>query len=340
MKAKEHQVSALIPQIKSGFKAALVFGPEQGMVQEVSEKIAGIIVENMKDDFCVVKLTPSKIKEIPSILTDEGNAVSLLGGRKLIWLKEADNTILEAVVDYVEQIKTDSFLLISAGNLTKSSGLRNWGENHEAVLSVVCYAEADKEVQAFIRGYLFEKQKTISRPALVLMSEKLGENRLLTRQELDKLITYLGDKKTVDEADVDAVITDTAGASADALCCAVATGQLTQAQREYTLMIENGETEVAIIRILYNYFNKLLDAACVVEQNGIEAGVAKMLRPAQYRMTDSVRLQLRLLKKPFIVKVLKNLIQTEKEAKTTGFPIGIALNRVVLQITNAVRRIK
>ena len=38
MKAKPFQINALVPQIKNNFKGALIFGPDLGVVQEISEK--------------------------------------------------------------------------------------------------------------------------------------------------------------------------------------------------------------------------------------------------------------------------------------------------------------
>ena len=195
MKAKPFQINALIPQIQKGFKGAFFFGPDFGIVQELSEKTAKMIAPNLKDEFSVIKITQAKLKEVPTILIDEGNAPSFLGGRKLIWIKDADNNILPAIESYFEQIKTDSFLLISAGNLTKNSALRSFCENHSDILSIACYNDDAKDVGAFIREVLAEYKIQIEPSALPLLVERLSENRMATRRELDKLVCYLGSKK-------------------------------------------------------------------------------------------------------------------------------------------------
>ena len=340
MKAKPIQINALIPQIKKDFKGACFFGPDFGMVQELSEKTAKIIVPNLQDEFSVIKLTPSKLKEIPTILIDEGNAPSFLGGRKLIWLKEADNNMLSAVENYFEQIKTDSFLLITAGNLTKNSALRQFCETHSSILTVACYTEEAKDVAVFIREVLAEKGIQISSTALPLLVERLGENRMATRRELDKLLCYLGDKKVVDLNDVFNIITDTQNASMDVFCHAVATGDMKKAEKEYHLMLENGENPVGIIRILYNYFNKLLDAADTMEKSGLEAAVKKIMKPAQFRLESSFQKQIKIWKKTFVLKVLSLLIDSERQVKSTGLPSELILNRIVIQITNVARKSK
>jgi len=315
-----------------------VFGPDFGIVQEISEKIASFVVPDPRDSLGVIKVTPQKIKEIPSLLLDEGNAPVLLGGRKLIWVKEADNTLLEAIESYFSNIQTDSFLLISAGNLTKTAALRVFCEEHPNILSVVCYADEARDVADFIRETLSEAGIRVTQEAMPLLVERLSENRLATRRELDKLISYLGDKKQVETADVLAVITDTQNASTDIFCCAVATGNRDVAEKEYHLMLENGENPVSIIRILYMYFNRLLDASETMIQVGPDAALKKIMKPAQFRLESQFRTQLQIWKKSFVLKVLNLLIEAERQAKTTGLPAELILDRVVMQIATVAKR--
>lgn len=341
VKAKPLQVSALKPQIQKTFKGALVFGPDFGVAQEISEQIARFIVSDLQDTFCVVKITPQQIKEIPSLLLDEGNGVSLMGGRKLIWVKDADNTVTDAVSAFLSYCQTDSFLLLSAGNLTRTSSLRTFCESNQSLLSIACYAEESKDVAVFIRGILNEKGIQIQPDVLMLLVERLSENRLMTRRELDKLITYLGEQKMVTADDVRAIITDTVDASTDILCCAICEGDQKKADKEYHLMLLNGETPVGIIRILSNYFNKLLEASEVFASSGqIDMAIKKVLRPAQFQLKESVLRQIRIWKKSYILKVLSLLLEAEKQVKSTGFPAELILDRVIIQITGVAKRYK
>lgn len=340
MKAKPIQTDALASQIKSDFCGALIFGPEFGLVSELGDKIARMIVPDIKDDFCVIKLTPQKIKEIPTILLDEGNAVSLMGGRKLIWIRDADQSVFEAVQTYFDHIKTNTFLLMTAGNLTKSSALRAFCENHPSVLTIACYVEDEKDVAAFIRETLSEKQIQVSSAALPVLVERLSENRLTSKRELEKLITYLGNKKTVELSDVFDIITDTQNSSLDRFCFAVALGQQEVAQKEYHLMIGNGENPVGIIRILYNYFNKLFDVSDLVAAGSFDEALKKVLKPAQFRLKGAMQQQLKMWKKSHIFQVLNLLLEAERQCKSTGQPAELVLDRVILKVTSAAKRLK
>jgi len=340
VKARPYQVPALVRQIQHEFRSALVFGSDLGLVREVSEKIGGFIVPDIHDPLCVISITNQKIKEFPGVLADEANAVSLLGGRKLIWIKEADQIIIDAVEDYINRVQTDAFLIISAGNLSKSSALRQFCETHKDILTIACYPEEAKDVAFFIKDVLAEQGMQVRPDAMPLMVERLSENRLITRRELEKLICFLGDKKTVEVSDVLAIITDTQNASTDMFCCAVATGDRETADKEYKLMLENGENPVSIIRILSIYFNKLLIANDVKKEQGLEAAIKKIMKPAQFRFKSSFSQQIQIWKKSHIFKVLNLLIEAEKQVKQTGFPADLILDRVIIQISSVSRRLK
>ena len=170
--------------------------------------------------------------------------------------------------------------------------------------------------------------------------ERLSENRMATRQELEKLFCYLGYKKVIDLKDVFDIITDTQSASVDVFCHAVATGDMKKAEKEYRLMLENGENPVGIIRILFNYFNKLLDASDTMEKAGMDMAVKKIMKPAQFRLEASFQQQIRIWKKSFILKVLNLLLDGEKQVKSTGLPAELILSRIVIQITNVARKNK
>lgn len=341
MKAKAYQIDALKTQIQGHFKGALIFGSDFGVVQETATKIAGLIVSDLKDDFSVCRIVPSQLRETPSLLLDEGNSVLLMGGRRLIWLRDAENNTLDAVDSFITHVQTDSFLLITADNLTKSSGLRTFCEGNPNILTIACYPDEAKDIAFFIRETLGEQGISVEPKALSLLVDRLNENRLATRRELEKLIVYLGDKKTVTKDDVTAVITDTANASSDLFCCSVAEGNQKNADRMVSLLLSNGENPVGLVRILMNHFNLLLMASDLLNKDGnLEASVKKILKPAQFRLEKTMKRQVVMWKKDYILKVLDLLLVTEQQIKSMGMPAELVLSRTVTQIAAKANKIR
>lgn len=340
MKAKAYQIPALKKEITSSYKGALVYGADFGSVLETAEQIARMITPDLKDDFCVIRLSPAKIKENKSIVLDNANAMSLMGGRRLIWIKEADNTCAFVIEDVLAQIKTDAFVLITADNLMKNSALRTAAENHPHFLTIACYEDTERDIMNAVTAFLSEQGYRASPAALNLLKDRLTENRVASRRELEKLIAYMGDRKNIEETDVKDIITTSSTVSFDALCMAVAGGYAKEADTAFQLLLASGETSVGVVRVLINYFNKLLLAVnAVAGGEPIDVAAKRVLRAAQFKLEADVKRQLTLWKVAWIVRVLNLLCETEKQTKTTGMPADLMVARTILMITNVPAKI-
>lgn len=333
MKAKAYQIPALTRSIQHELKGALVYGTDWGVVQETAEKIARLIAPDLSDSLAVCRITAAHLKETPSFLLDEANTPSLMGGRRLIWLANATAECLEPFDTFLDHVKTDTFVLLTAEMLSKSAGLRALCENHPQVLAVACYADEEKDIRLFIQNILSAAGFDCAVGARALLAERLNENRTLTRRELEKLMTYMGAERRIREADVEAVITDTTQASAELLCYAVAGGSRAQADRQGKILLSRGETAVGLIRQLQQHFSALLAGLDFKEQGlSSEAAAKRILRPAQFRLEEAFMRQLSLWSKERVVRVLEALVETERALKSSDSLPELVFQRTLLQI--------
>ena len=340
MKAKPSQIDALAKQICSTFKVALIHGADFGIVEDCAQKIIKMIVPK-NDEFSFIKINKQQLKENPARLLDEGNSISFLGGRKLIWLKEADNLTAPAVEDYLNYIQSDTFLLVTADALQKSSALRNLIENSPDGLEVACYNDEDKDVRLLIASVLREKGFSPDNDVLNTLSERLTDNRITTQSELEKLAIYMGDKKNITIQDVNEIISKPQSATFDDLCHQTALGHQKEADKILKNLLVNGETPVTIVRILTAHFNKLL-LAVDLSENGVskEDILKKVLRANQFKQKEIMANQIYLWKKPFLIKVLQSLLEAEKQTKTTELPAELIIERVITMIAGIPKKIR
>lgn len=339
MKVKPYQINALSSQIKSSYKAALVFGTDPSVIQDTAEQIARYIVPSLKDDFNVIKVFQSQLKEHPSLLTDEGNALSFMGGRKLIWLKEADTHATEAVMDFTRFVKTDSFLLITTGNLTKSAALRVQSEENPLILAVACYTDDEKNIKNNVLTTLKNNGYTISPEILSILCQRMSENRLAVKSELNKLMTYLGDRKTITNTDIDTVISVTATASIDALCQQAAGIQFEKTDFLYRQLLQAGESPVTLIRYLIAYFNNLLLGIHLIQKKvPLETIFKKILKPNQFNQKEALARQLHYWDMATLIKITDLLFETEKQMKTSGLNPELMLHRTLTLVNSAAKK--
>ena len=340
MKAKPIQIDALKSQIKTNYKAVLLFGTDFSVVEDCAQQIIKIIISK-PDDFSVIKVSKSQVKETPTILTDEANTISFLTERKLIWLKDADNTHTNIIESFMDNVKTNTFLLLTADNLLKNSSLRLFCENNPYILTIACYEDSEKDIRFLIQNTLKSNNCTFSANIIDLLYHRLNENRLTTKNELEKLVTYLGKNKDITEKDIEAIIPDITDSTTDILCFAVSGGVQDEADKSIQILLSNGENPVSIVRILSAHFNKILLGADLLSQNeSSDAICKKILRSNQYMLKDKMMSHIYMWKKEYILKTIELLTDTEIQAKSTGIPSDIVLQRTITMIAGLARNLK
>ncbi len=89
------------------------------------------------------------------------------------------------------------------------------------------------------------------------LSQQLGNDRYVTYQELEKLITFAGEAKTLRFEDVQALVDYNREINFDNVVNAVADRNLQALEKTLTLLLREGTQPVAYLRALQRYFNRL-----------------------------------------------------------------------------------
>ena len=341
MKAQKYQIDALASDIKNFFQGALVFGYDESMVQDYAKKIARLIVPNLKDDFCVREITAAQIKENPSLVLDELNALSLMGGRRLVWIKNATESMGSMIDDVLQQVKTNNFLLITGDAFNKNASVRVVCENHPKMLAIVCYPDEANDIRILIQNTLSQNGYQITPDALAAFLESVGQSRGITLSELDKLITYQKNEKLITTETIQRVIDNSSTFSFDSLCFAISEGNHVNAIHFYEHLLESGETPVSIVRKLLTYFNKMLLGVHLLQQKkSMEEALKKVLTPAQFKLKSAMTRQLTCWHKEALSAVLKQLLETEKNTKTTALPAELIVARMITSLTARAKKLQ
>ena len=86
---KNHEYSGFIRREGTPYRIILIYGPDRGLVSERAAEVAAKTGVDLKDDFAVLKLESSDLSGDPGRLADEFGAISLFGGDRLVWVKNA-----------------------------------------------------------------------------------------------------------------------------------------------------------------------------------------------------------------------------------------------------------
>ena len=186
----------------------LVFGPDAGLVAERARTVLSRAVDDPRDAFQFVRLDGDDVAADPLRLADEANAVPMFGGRKAIGLEATAKSLIPALEPLLKAPPRDCVVVVEAGALKRDHLLRKLCEREKAAAAIECYPDGPREIAQLIESELAAAGLTIEPDAKEMLLGLLGQDRLTTRSELDKLATYAHGAGRVEIADIEAVVAD------------------------------------------------------------------------------------------------------------------------------------
>jgi hypothetical protein len=131
MEVKASAAERFVGQFPSHLVAALVYGPDQGLVRERAATVAKSVLPDLNDPFRVAELDESTIESDPARLWDEAAALSMIGGRRVVRVRSANNGLAPTFQKFLAAPPGDALIVIEAGDLAKSGALRRVFEGAE-----------------------------------------------------------------------------------------------------------------------------------------------------------------------------------------------------------------
>ena len=187
----------------------LIFGSDPGLVAERLRTVLVRAVDDPKDAFQLVRMSGDEVASDPLKLADEANAVPMFGGgRKAIGIEATGKALLPAIERLLRAPPRDCVVAVEAGALKRDHQLRKLCESERCAAAIECFPDGPREVAQLIDSELAASGLSIEPDAKELLLTLLGEDRLTTRSELDKLATYAHGEGRVSVAHVEAVVAD------------------------------------------------------------------------------------------------------------------------------------
>ena len=116
MKVPAARADAFAAAPPDDIRGLLIYGPDLGLVRERAETAAKAIAGSLSDPFNNVEFTPAALREEPSRLTDEACALSMMGGRRVVRLREATDAVAGAATDALAA-NGEALIIVEAGDL-------------------------------------------------------------------------------------------------------------------------------------------------------------------------------------------------------------------------------
>jgi DNA polymerase-3 subunit delta len=297
-------------------------------------RIKSFILAGNDDPFAYVEIDEAKLVSDPAMLADELNAISLMGGKRCIAIRAATDKLAKIIEAAAGYFHPAVFVIAVADELSTRSALRSWFEKEPKAAAVACYKDEVRDVTAVVRAAMSEAGIALDRDAMDYLAGQLGNDRYVTRQELEKIITYAGENKTLALEDIQALVDYNRDTDLDELVNAVADKNLKSMEKTITLLAREGASPVAYMRSLQRYFNRLYGMRIRVHNGeNIDAVIASARPPVFFRQVPVMTRHLQQWDVAQIAKALKLLVEAELACKTSDLPALPASGRKLMQVT-------
>ena len=272
---KSSAVASFIRSPAPACRAALVYGPDAGLVAERASALAQIFAGHGQTE--IVRLDDRDLAEDPARLEVELRTTPMFASQSVVRVTagpKLDVPSLKALL----AADFDNPLIVEAGNLRPDSGLRKLFESHKSAAALPCYGD-ERALSGLIDAELAEAGLSIDRQTRDYLMTRLGADQALSRSEVAKLAIYAQGAKNVSHDDIDAIVGDAAETALENFVYAVSSGDPAAALSELQRLAAAGTENTSALSALGRHFTQLHRVASAMAQGGGIEEAVKALRP-------------------------------------------------------------
>ena len=226
----------------------LVFGRDCGAVTECARKLETLARRRDAAGGSVVRVGSDEVAGNPGKLSDEINAASLFGGEPVIALRVTDgrHNVMAGLAPLLDSPPKAGWLIVEAGDLAPSSAVRKAFEANVHAAALPCY-ESDARDLAVMAHAMFEDAGcTIELEAVDLLVATIGNDRLISRSEIEKLVLYVGEGGRAGIDDVLAVVGENLDVRGDRITDDAFLGRSDAVEADLIRLRAEGQSPVAL----------------------------------------------------------------------------------------------
>lgn len=331
MKLKPADINKIISAPPSELRFILFYGPDSGLVTTRAQQATAAICSDSTDPFRISRWSEDQLLGDRPKLGDDINALAMMGGRRVIRIQPAGDKLAALLEPLLTPSKSDTLVIALAGELTPRSKLRKLAETSSHAVAIACYEDNVASRRSLIQTQCKQAQLSIDNDALEYLIENLGSDHGVSRQELEKLLLYMGppttEPRTVTLNHARAVIGDTAAWRIDDIADAMLLGKMERLERNFQSALQAGAVAVRILNVVSTSTRRIHALASEVEQGeNPGSAIAKMRPPVPFFRKDIIAEQLRRWPRKRLDRALMLLSQAELECKS-GIGADISLCR-------------
>lgn len=336
MKATKANIGRAVDQPDAGIRFYLFYGPDEAQ----SRAFAARLVESLGASRFLVGA--GTLKSDPASLADEAGALSLFGGKRVIWIEPASREIEEAVSGLFEAPVTESPVVAIAGALTKTSALLKLAETSPMAIAHAAYAPEGKDAERMVTDVGRRFGLKIDPAIAARLADACSNDQAIVSRELEKLALYIDasphSPKELHHGAIDDVGTRGADSDFQQLGDFALAGDIEALTDELVRLPSSGNEGIPVLRLIQRRLLMLASARARVERGErVDAVMASLGRALFWKDKAKVQLMIQKWSPEDLATLADRSGKLERSLMFTAAPEREALGEELLAIARKAR---
>ncbi|WP_265569580.1 DNA polymerase III subunit delta [Sphingomicrobium nitratireducens] len=288
-------------------------------------------------------LDAATIRSDPARLADEANAISMFGGRRLLWIEPAGDEILPGVEALFEAPGCEHPVVAIAGALRKTSKLLKAAEASPRALSNVSYALEGRQFEELVERMARDEGLEPEPGVVARIAGMCNANRALAAQEVAKYALYAEPHAGDSSRPLTHDMVDRLGAGSEelelfALGDRAMVGDIRAVQVGLDQLSVGGSEAITILRAMQRRIVMLSPMVARINAGEAPSGVmASMGNAIFFREKPAVSAMLMAWRGDRLERLAERVIALEEGLMLEGRPARTALGQELLTVARTAR---
>lgn len=243
------------------------------------------------------------------------------------WFKSGGGSDL---VEFLPDIPDTTCLLFVESEVDKRNRLYKAVKEH----GYICEIGKQREdvLVKWILTRLTKAGKKITRSTMDYFLGKVGTDMQMIHEELEKLISYVGERDVIRPEDIDAICTPQSGIRVFDLVDAISERNQKKALDQYHDLIENREPAGRILYLLGRQFHLMLQVKGLQREGAGKEEIASKLGIQSFVASKTMR-QAGFFQEKTLLRALESCVETEEAIKTGRLEDTIGIELLLIRYT-------
>lgn len=314
------------------------YGAEDFLIDEGVEMIVAKAVDPaMKSfNFDVVYGSKADAKEVVA----HASAFPMMSDRRVVLVKEFEKLVSsdparELISTYIERpLESTSLILVS---LQPDFRRKPFTDLKKSAETIECKSLFDSQIPHWISNRIRKYKKKVNPEACRLLHAYVGNSLRIIHSEIEKLLTFVGDRPEITAEDVTAVVGASKGYTVFDLQNAIGAKDMRAASRILERMIQAGQSPQLMIVMLTRFFTQLWKMHDLKSKRLSDGQIASELGVNPYFVKQFVSYSSKFSSEE-IERCFQALLEADTVLKTTSRDPKIVLDLLVYSLIKGSKR--